>query len=173
MKRLLILAIFLVLPAAAGAQDVPPPQIRLSDRLADVRIENGRVIVPTPDGPRAMEAEEWLAELERRQRGQDRGVLYRLFDITGGLGLIWIALGFLGQLLFAGRMVVQWLASERGGRSVVPPVFWWMSLAGASILLAYFIWRKDVVGIFGQAMGWFIYARNLRLIYRAQPAPTV
>ena len=81
------------------------------------------------------------------------------------MGIAWVGIGLLGQLLFAGRMLVQWLTSEKRGRSTVPVAFWWMSLTGASMLLVYFIWRKDVVGVLGQSTGWLIYARNLYLIH--------
>jgi lipid-A-disaccharide synthase-like uncharacterized protein len=91
---------------------------------------------------------------------------FKLLNITSHAGIAWVALGLLGQLLFTGRMVLQWLVSERSRRSVVPVAFWWMSVGGASMLLAYFIWRRDVVGVLGQAAGWVIYLRNLRLIYR-------
>jgi len=94
-------------------------------------------------------------------------------NITSPVGFAWVSLGLLGQVLFTGRMVVQWLASERNRQSVVPPVFWWMSLAGASMLVIYFIWRKDAVGVLGQATGWIIYARNLRLIYVPQRAARI
>ena len=84
-------------------------------------------------------------------------------------------LGLLGQVLFTGRMLIQWLASERERRSVVPVAFWWMSLAGASMLLVYFLWRKDIIGVLGQSAGWVVYTRNLWLIYRhpedAAPKP--
>ena len=73
----------------------------------------------------------------------------------------------LGQVLFTGRMVVQWIASEKAQRSVIPTAFWWMSLGGATMLIIYFIWRVDIVGIVGQATGWFIYVRNLWFIYGA------
>ena len=96
----------------------------------------------------------------------------RLLNITSPWGATWVALGFLGQLLFTGRMLVQWVASERRRESVVPPVFWWLSLAGATMLLVYFVWRRDAVGILGQATGWVVYGRNLWLIYRgARSAP--
>ncbi|MEE2680941.1 MAG: lipid-A-disaccharide synthase N-terminal domain-containing protein [Planctomycetota bacterium] len=78
---------------------------------------------------------------------------------------MWVSVGLLGQALFTGRMLVQWVASERRRRSTIPVMFWWMSLLGASMLLAYFIWRKDIVGILGQGLGWVIYIRNLALIY--------
>ncbi|WP_299134717.1 lipid-A-disaccharide synthase N-terminal domain-containing protein [uncultured Amaricoccus sp.] len=80
----------------------------------------------------------------------------------------WIAVGLLGQLLFTSRFLVQWIASERSGRSTVPDVFWWLSLAGGATLLAYAIWRRDVVFIFGQSVGLVVYLRNLTLIRRAR-----
>jgi lipid-A-disaccharide synthase-like uncharacterized protein len=89
-----------------------------------------------------------------------------LGNISSPIGIAWIGLGAFGQLLFAGRMVLQWLASEREGRSVVPDVFWWLSLAGATLLMTYFIWRKDIVGVIGQGTGWLIYGRNLLLVHR-------
>jgi lipid-A-disaccharide synthase-like uncharacterized protein len=94
--------------------------------------------------------------------------LETLFNVTGPVGFAWVALGFGGQLLFSGRMLVQWLTSEKEKRSVVPVSFWWMSLIGATMLLVYFIWRRDIVGISGQALGWVIYIRNLSLIYKAR-----
>ncbi|MFI4860333.1 MAG: lipid-A-disaccharide synthase N-terminal domain-containing protein [Phycisphaerales bacterium JB063] len=104
---------------------------------------------------------------KQSQHPHTRPFLYILFDITSWTGVIWVALGLLGQVLFTGRMLVQWLSSERAKRSVVPPAFWWMSLCGAAMLLAYFIWRTDIVGVLGQATGFLIYARNLWLIYTA------
>ena len=98
-----------------------------------------------------------------------RWFVFRLLNIHSGFGFAWVTLGLVGQVLFAGRMVVQWIASERHQRSLVPVQFWWMSLGGASMLLVYFIWRRDIVGILGQSVGWIIYVRNLYFIYR--PAP--
>lgn len=77
---------------------------------------------------------------------------------------LWLILGYLGQALFFSRFLVQWVASERAGRSVVPVSFWFLSLAGGLILLAYSIWRKDPVFILGQSCGALIYTRNLMLI---------
>jgi lipid-A-disaccharide synthase-like uncharacterized protein len=94
----------------------------------------------------------------------------RLLNISSVAGLLWVGLGFLGQALFTGRMLVQWLTSERQRRSVVPVAFWWLSLAGASMLLGYFVWRKDIVGVLGQGTGWAIYVRNLWLLYRPRSA---
>lgn len=79
---------------------------------------------------------------------------------------LWIGIGFLGQAMFSGRFLVQWLASERAKRSVVPLAFWFFSLAGGVTLLAYAIYRQDPVFIAGQGAGLFIYTRNLMLIRR-------
>jgi lipid-A-disaccharide synthase-like uncharacterized protein len=85
---------------------------------------------------------------------------------------VWIAIGFLGQGLFFGRWVVQWIASERTAQSQVPLSFWYMSLIGGLITLAYAIYRKDPVFIAGQGIGSIVYIRNLVLIRRAGTTPT-
>ncbi|MCE9591684.1 MAG: lipid-A-disaccharide synthase N-terminal domain-containing protein [Planctomycetes bacterium] len=95
-----------------------------------------------------------------------------MFNVSSPAGFIWVTVGFIGQLLFTGRMVVQWLVSTKAQRSVVPPIFWWMSLVGATMLLVYFAWRRDPIGILGQAVGWTIYIHNLWLIY-TKPAERV
>ncbi|HEY5707013.1 MAG TPA: lipid-A-disaccharide synthase N-terminal domain-containing protein [Terrimicrobiaceae bacterium] len=97
-----------------------------------------------------------------------QGWLSTVFNVTSPAGLAWVAIGLSGQLLFTGRMIIQWFASEKSKRSVVPVSFWWMSLVGATMLLVYFIWRRDIVGILGQATGWIIYVRNLVLIRRSR-----
>jgi lipid-A-disaccharide synthase-like uncharacterized protein len=77
----------------------------------------------------------------------------------------WLIIGFLGQGLFSMRFIVQWLKSERMKKSVVPLAFWYFSLAGGIALLLYAVHRIDPVFIVGQALGVFIYLRNLWLIY--------
>jgi lipid-A-disaccharide synthase-like uncharacterized protein len=79
----------------------------------------------------------------------------------------WLAVGFFGQGLFMMRFVIQWLHSERQRKSVVPVAFWYFSIAGGLTLLVYSIHRRDPVFIAGQALGIFIYLRNLHLIKRA------
>jgi len=79
---------------------------------------------------------------------------------------LWLAIGFLGQALFGARFVVQWLSSERQRKSVMPLAFWYFSLGGGVILLAYAIWRKDPVFIVGQGLGLAIYLRNLQFRLR-------
>lgn len=83
---------------------------------------------------------------------------------------IWLAIGFFGQALFFGRWVIQWIASERKSESQVPIAFWYMSLIGGLITLAYAIYRNDPVFISGQGIGTFVYLRNLALISRASRA---
>ena len=78
----------------------------------------------------------------------------------------WLIIGFIGQGLFSMRFLVQWIASERKGESVVPVLFWYFSLAGGLTLLAYAIYKQDPVFILGQGAGAFIYIRNLILIFR-------
>ncbi len=75
-----------------------------------------------------------------------------------------IAFGFVGQAVFFGRWIVQWIASERRGESHVPELFWWCSLIGAMMLFTYFALDRDPVGMLGQAVGWTVYTRNLYLI---------
>ena len=77
---------------------------------------------------------------------------------------LWIVIGFLGQALFSARFFVQWLASERVKRSVIPTAFWYFSLAGGVTLLAYALHRQDPVFIAGQGLGLVVYLRNLYLI---------
>jgi lipid-A-disaccharide synthase-like uncharacterized protein len=77
-----------------------------------------------------------------------------------------LVLGFIGQGVFAGRFLVQWIVSERRGESVIPLAFWYLSLAGAALLFTYATLRKDPVFMVGQASGSFVYIRNLILIRR-------
>ena len=83
---------------------------------------------------------------------------------------LWILFGFIAQFMFMMRFVVQWLASERAKRSVMPVAFWFFSIAGGALLLIYAIYREDPVFIAGQGAGLFIYLRNLWLIYRERQA---
>ena len=79
---------------------------------------------------------------------------------------VWLCIGFAGQALFTARFIVQWLASEREGRSVIPVSFWLLSIGGSLTLLAYAIYRLDPVFIVAQMTGSFIYLRNLALLRR-------
>jgi len=78
----------------------------------------------------------------------------------------WYIVGFSGQALFASRFLVQWLASERRHRVVVPRAFWYLSLLGGAALLVYAWQKHDPVFAIGQFLGLFIYSRNLTLAKR-------
>ena len=101
-----------------------------------------------------------------------------LVDISNAVGgylhdvfigsLDWgILIGYVAQSLFAMRFVVQWIASERAGKSVVPTAFWVISIGGGLMLLGYALYRKDPVFIIGQATGLFVYLRNLQFVMRS------
>ena len=78
----------------------------------------------------------------------------------------WAWVGLVAQALFTGRFLVQWIASERAGRSVVPFSFWLLSIGGGGMLLIYALYRRDPVFILGQGLGLFIYVRNIVLVLR-------
>ena len=169
--RWTIIGLLVALPQAAARSDEtanPSPAIPPQTRLFDLGVENGA------DGqPRFTLAGQTLTSTELARAldatassESTRPWLFRVLNITSPVGVAWVGVGLLGQLLFTGRMIVQWLVSERAKRSVVPPVFWWMSLGGAAMLLIYFAWRKDIVGLIGQSTGFAIYARNLWLLGR-------
>lgn len=77
-----------------------------------------------------------------------------------------VVLGFVGQILFGSRFFIQWIISEKRGESIIPEVFWYLSMAGSVILFTYAIYRRDPVFIMGQCSGIFIYTRNIMLIYK-------
>lgn len=83
-----------------------------------------------------------------------------------GLQVFWITVGFVAQILFTSRFLVQWLASEKKGESVIPVAFWYLSLSGGLMLFSYACYRLDPVFITGQAFGVVVYVRNLVLIHR-------
>ncbi len=78
----------------------------------------------------------------------------------------WAYIGIIAQALFTGRFVVQWLASEKAGRSVIPFSFWTLSIGGGLLLLVYALYRRDPVFILGQGFGVLIYLRNLTFVLR-------
>jgi lipid-A-disaccharide synthase-like uncharacterized protein len=78
--------------------------------------------------------------------------------------------GLVGQACFFSRFLIQWLVSEKQGRSVMPTAFWYLSLIGGTMVLIYAIWRRDPVFTLGQSVGVFVYTRNLMLIHR-RPRP--
>ena len=82
--------------------------------------------------------------------------------------LVWLTLGMAAQLMFTLRFVVQWIASERARRSVMPEAFWYFSFIGGAMLLVYATYRMDPVFILGQASGLFIYSRNIFFIWQGR-----
>ena len=75
----------------------------------------------------------------------------------------WVIVGFAGQAVFSLRFVVQWVKSERAGRSIIPDAFWYLSIVGSALMLSYALYRRDPVFILGQSFGFIVYARNLAL----------
>ena len=97
-------------------------------------------------------------------------ILFEFLGVQTWVEFWWVALGLTAQAIFASRFIVQWIASERAGRSYVPVIFWYLSILGGLLLLAYAIHRADRVFILGQATGLIVYTRNLMLIHRAKKA---
>ena len=89
--------------------------------------------------------------------------------MTSTEDVIWLVIGFTGQLMFGARFLVQWLVSEKQRRSVIPVAFWYLSIGGGLVLLTYALHKLDPVFIAGQLMGVFVYGRNL-LLLRAERA---
>ncbi|SDE11201.1 lipid-A-disaccharide synthase N-terminal domain-containing protein [Limimaricola pyoseonensis] len=87
------------------------------------------------------------------------------FAGTTWVELLWLTVGFMAQAMFSARFLVQWIASEKVRRSIVPETFWYFSFAGGAMLLAYAIYRRDPVFIMGQAFGLMVYARNIYFIW--------
>lgn len=90
---------------------------------------------------------------------------------------LWLAIGFTGNALFFSRFMVQWIASERAGRSYIPTMFWWLSIAGSIVLLLYAVHKRDPVFIIAYLPNCVVYVRNLMLIRKqrrddaAEPIP--
>ncbi len=92
------------------------------------------------------------------------------WDGMSSLDRIWLGIGMFGQLMFTGRWFVQWIATERARRSIVPATFWYFSFVGGLLVLAYGIYRADPVIIIGQ-FGVFIYARNIYFLLCSRTEP--
>jgi lipid-A-disaccharide synthase-like uncharacterized protein len=94
-----------------------------------------------------------------------------LYDIFVAKLDFWLVFGLVAQLLFAGRFLVQWIASERAGKSVMPFAFWIFSMGGGLMTLVYGLVRREPVIIFGQGLSTIIYVRNIVLIFREREKP--
>ena len=93
-----------------------------------------------------------------------------LYDVFVAKFDFWLAFGLIAQLFFTARFLVQWIASERAGHSVIPLAFWLFSIGGGLLLLVYALYRRDIVFIAGQAFGVFVYLRNLQFVMRDRRA---
>lgn len=145
------------------------------DNVKIVRLNDGSiayVIKRIGSGSDRLVTPEEFARLYYEQQTEELGwfgnILHFIFNTTSPIGIAWVSLGLAGQAIFMGRMLVQWFVSEKSKRSVIPVSFWWMSLVGSTMLLVYFIWRRDIVGILGNLTGWIVYVRNLVLIHRSR-----
>lgn len=187
MKRPALLFLELALLAALGywvyaslteTQPIDRPGgVEVTVQLSDAwdkailyRADNGEyryVITQQHDNQKLDLSANELADRVMRGR-KERSWGQTVLNVSSPLGYLWVGLGLMGQVLFTGRMIVQWLVSEKSKKSVVPPIFWWMSLGGSTMLMVYFLWRRDPIGLLGQSFGWFIYVRNLWMIYRPQ-----
>lgn len=97
------------------------------------------------------------------------------FLVVSGVVLTpWKCVGFCGTALFAGRWIVQWMATRRAGRVVMPTLFWYMSVSGSLMLMAYFVFGKnDAVGVLSNLFPAFVSCYNLVLEARRRPSITV
>lgn len=93
-------------------------------------------------------------------------ILNYLYDVFVAKFDFWLAFGIIAQLLFTARFIVQWIASEKAGASVMPLAFWFFSMAGGLMTLIYGIVKREPIIIMGQAFAVFIYIRNLMLIFK-------
>ncbi len=89
-----------------------------------------------------------------------------LYDVFVAKFDFWLAFGLIAQLFFTARFLVQWVSSERAGKSVVPMAFWFFSMGGGLMTLVYGIVKREPVIIVGQALATIIYVRNIMLIVK-------
>jgi lipid-A-disaccharide synthase-like uncharacterized protein len=93
-----------------------------------------------------------------------------LYDVFVMKFDFWLAFGLIAQLFFAARFLVQWIASERAGKSVIPMAFWFFSVGGGLLTLVYGIVKREPIIILGQALSTIIYLRNIMLIAKNHAA---
>ena len=95
----------------------------------------------------------------------DAAKLGQWWTEISGVEMAWIFFGFIAQSMYFMRFLLQWIASERVRRSIMPETFWYFSFAGGLMLFIYALHRADPVIMLGQFFGLFIYARNIYLIW--------
>lgn len=186
---LMILVLGLGFWLAVGPASRPSFPVREGATQLDIRVADTRGVLeawkPTPDATleetrfrvfmkdqppsrefTAAEIREFYPSVPERAMTLGGNSVFRTLNITSWVGVVWVGIGLLGQLAFSGRMLLQWIISERKRESVITESFWWFSMFGALMLFTYFVWRQDPVGILGQASGIVIYGRNIRLHYK-------
>jgi lipid-A-disaccharide synthase-like uncharacterized protein len=104
------------------------------------------------------------------QYGQALGEYF--YDVFVAKFDFWLAFGLIAQLFFTARFLVQWITSERAGKSVVPMAFWFFSMGGGLMTLVYGIVKREPVIIVGQALATIIYIRNIMLIVKNRASST-
>ena len=187
----MVLVLGLGLWIAFGPQSKPDFHLSPDSLTQKVQIGNSRGTLEAfkPDGAREYSFRLWMRDGSRKPRALTRddaeemfgkpvvsetisggrswvfrSWVFRALNITTWTNMVWIGIGLLGQVAFSGRMILQWIVSEKHRRSVIGESFWWFSLFGGLTLFSYFVWRADPVGILGQASGIVIYIRNIRLL---------
>ena len=168
-SAVLILAALILNCASAQAQSVAPsPQPdevrQLQQKVRDLQHEVERLRQEAPAGAQEMQA-------GRLHHNEDNG-LFRIMpaNITEW---VWFLAGMAGEFVFFLRFVVQWIASERMKRTIVPMAFWHLSLVGTAMVLAYAIYKLDPVFILAYSLNIFIYVRNLSIARRHQETQAV
>src|SRR3981081_2486093 len=161
-------------PAGAGASRGLPDRLRRRGRsAARVRRVELRLLRPAMDrhhgSRRRMVGDPPQEATAACDRGEDMTELFsNLATYLRDVFIIkfdgWVVLGFVAQGFFTMRFVVQWIASERARKSVIPVAFWFFSIGGGVLLLVYALYRRDPVFIAGQALGLVVYVRNLYFI---------
>lgn len=156
------IAMLVQIPPTPASSDAPARSAAQAARLATDADLRQRIITL---GREQVDDARFRAEV-RRLVGEPIEPTGLMERVRGTLTNPWVIFGLGAQALFMMRFVVQWIASERRKRSVVPVSFWWLSLAGGVSLAAYALHRRDPVFLLGQALGCIIYVRNLLLIRR-------
>jgi len=96
----------------------------------------------------------------------EQGLSNYLYEVFVAKFDFWLAFGLIAQLFFTARFLVQWISSERAGKSVVPMAFWFFSMGGGLMTLVYGLVKREPVIILGQALATIIYVRNIMLILK-------
>jgi lipid-A-disaccharide synthase-like uncharacterized protein len=116
------------------------------------------------DPPQEADARRNRGDLMLIQYGQ--ALSSYLYDVFVAKFDFWLAFGLIAQLFFTARFMVQWIASERAGKSVVPMAFWFCSMGGGLMTLVYGVVKREPVIILGQSLATIIYIRNIMLIWK-------